>query len=48
MEKSLQMEEEIYEKLLNLHKIAGENCDPNFCDFIGSSAAMTSQSYLRV
>jgi hypothetical protein len=39
MEKSLQMEEDIYEKLLHLHKVAGESNDPNFCDFIGSPSS---------
>lgn len=33
-EKALEMEEEIYDKLINLHRIGEEFNDPNLCDFI--------------
>jgi len=33
-EKALEMEQYVYEKLLELHKIAGDNNDPQFCDYI--------------
>lgn len=33
-EKALEMEEEIYQKLINLHRVGEKYNDPNLCDYI--------------
>ena len=35
-EKALEMEQHVYEKLLELHTIADKNDDPQFCDYLES------------
>ena len=35
-EKALEMEQHVYEKLLELHTVADTNNDPQFCDYIES------------